>query len=194
MVGAVILAAGAGRRMGGVPKALLTLEGHTFLELVIDACTESGCNRILVVVAKKANDVRDLARLLDAEVAVNLEPELGMFSSVKAGLASLGERKPEIDAIVIFPVDHPNVAPETVALLLEKFDSRPERTWVRPVYMGRGGHPVVIDTETAGKLVACEPTDSFRDALVSCGYKPYSIAVDDPGVVRNINTPDDYQP
>ena len=85
---AIILAAGAGRRMGGRPKALLALDGATFLEHVVRTCREAGAARIVVVTRAEPPEIGRLARSLDAVTVVNRQPERGMFSSVRLGIAA----------------------------------------------------------------------------------------------------------
>src|SRR5262245_58361140 len=90
-IGAVILAAGAGTRLGGVAKALLAIGGRTFLARIVAAAREVGTEDIVVVVASPHGDaVAAAARELGARVVVNPLPERGMASSVAGGFGALG--------------------------------------------------------------------------------------------------------
>jgi len=92
-IGAVILAAGAGTRLGGVAKALLTgADGRTFLARVVGTAHEAGTDDIVVVVGPPFGDaVAAGARELGARVVVNPQPERGMASSVALGFGALDE-------------------------------------------------------------------------------------------------------
>src|SRR5204863_505817 len=81
--GAVILAAGAGRRLGGAAKALLSVDGTTFLAN-IDATMRAagGTGGVVVVGEPHAAAVPAAARALGLEVATNPDPARGMASSV----------------------------------------------------------------------------------------------------------------
>ncbi|HEX5060056.1 MAG TPA: nucleotidyltransferase family protein [Kofleriaceae bacterium] len=90
-IGAVILAAGAGTRLGGVAKALLTgSDGRTFIAKVVATAREAGTDDIVVVVGPPfADAVATQARELGVRVVVNPQPERGMASSVAAGFGAL---------------------------------------------------------------------------------------------------------
>ncbi len=192
-VDAVILAAGLGRRMGGRPKALLDLDGTTFLERVAAACREGGCGALWAVTNPEIPGIEDLAGTLGLRAVPNPDWSRGMFSSVVEGLREALAPRPRPDGILIFPVDHPEVRGGTVARLLESFRVRPAGTWVRPGFEGRGGHPVVVDAASADALTAMDPETTLRNALETIGLAPFTVPVDDPGVVRNVNTPEDLE-
>jgi CTP:molybdopterin cytidylyltransferase MocA len=192
-VGAVILAAGLGRRMGGHPKALLELEGMTFLERVAGACREGGCTTLWAVTNPEIPGIEDLAESLGLRTVPNPDWSRGMFSSVVEGVREALACRPRCAGFLIFPVDHPRVRGETVAELLESFRVRPAGTWVRPGYEGRGGHPVVVDAASAETLTAMDPGMTLRAALQAAGLAPFTVPVDDPGVLRNVNTPEDLE-
>ena len=240
---AIILAAGAGRRMGGRPKALLAIDGATFLERVARTCREAGAGRIVVVTRAEPPEIGRLARSLDAVTVVNRQPERGMFSSVRLGIAAairsagLDETpdspptpdpparaaaggasavpaaavdslpapapRPSTDpaprpaadpapaGLLLFPVDHPRVTPETVAALVRALPEKPANTWLRPVHEGRGGHPILLDGAAAIALLERDPDEPLRDALRGLGLTPHDVPVDDPGILANLNRPED---
>jgi len=185
--GAVVLAAGEGRRYGG-PKATALLDGDPFLTHVVRACRRGGCDQVWVVVRPEPPAHAALARSLGAVPVPNPEPDRGMFSSVQTGL-SLGLAGGDEEAWLLFPVDHPQVRGETVRALLAAFPDRPAHTWVQPSFNEKPGHPIVIDAASARKLPGLSPTIALRDALRSLGLTGHRIPVEDPGVLANVNTP-----
>ena len=108
---AVILAAGAGRRMGG-PKALLVVEGETLLRRAARTALAVGCAPVVVVVGPWDSELEDLGVL----VVPNPEADEGMASSIRAGVAALPER---IEAVLILAVDQPAVDAGLLSNLLE---------------------------------------------------------------------------
>jgi CTP:molybdopterin cytidylyltransferase MocA len=187
----VILAAGAGRRMGGTPKALLEVEGRTCLERVVTAAHDGGCGSIRVVVRPGASDVVALARELGAAITENPTPAEGMFSSVRLGVEHALAGDPVPRGVLLFPVDHPLVRADTVARLFETLATSPARTWVQPRHQDRGGHPIALDREAARALVRITPGRTLRQALDEAGLSGVPLPVADPGVLRNLNTPQD---
>ena len=193
-VDVLILAAGAGRRMGNTPKALLELNGVSFLELVARASREGGCRNLWAVTRPGQTAIDTLAASLHIVTAENLDPERGMFSSVITGLGTALTATPEPDALLVFPVDHPRVKPETIASILRAFPTRPNATWIQPTTEGRGGHPIAVDSVSARALMEREPTETLRDALEAIGLSPHPVPVDDPHIRENFNTPEDLPP
>src|SRR5689334_12016366 len=130
-VAGVLLAAGAGRRMGR-PKALV--EG--WLERGVAALTP--CDPTLVVLGAAAEEARPLVPA-DVEVVVADDWDEGMGASLRAGLQALPR---DVDAAVVTLVDLPDVGPGVVARLLRDPVSRAALR--RAAYDGRPGHPVVL--------------------------------------------------
>ena len=190
MVGAVILAAGRGSRMGEKSKASLKLGDVTFLEHAIQNCRDGGCSEVWTVVSPDA-EIQKLARSLDTHLVINSNPEQGMFSSVVLGLQKAIDVQPRLLGVMIYPVDHPSVSSDTVKRVASALGEKSKEFWLQPGYHGKGGHPIVIDMPTAKELVRLPPTRTLREALRSLRRKPHLVAVDDPEVLTNINTPGD---
>lgn len=183
---AVVLAAGAGRRMGHHPKALLALGARSFLEHVVRTARASGCTDVVVVVASA--EVARAAAALDCTVVINDAPARGMFSSVQLGLrAGRGHAR----TALVFPVDHPRVAPTTVATILGTVAARGASAWARPCYRGRGGHPVVLGASAVAAVLAAPADATLRSVLDACSARRVDVDVDDPWVLANVNVPAD---
>ncbi len=75
-----VLAAGAGSRLGGVPKALLEREGRHFLEIIAATAREGGAAGVAVVLGYHREEVRTLAGQVCEMVVVNRDPSRGMSS------------------------------------------------------------------------------------------------------------------
>jgi CTP:molybdopterin cytidylyltransferase MocA len=126
-VSGIVLAAGAGRRLGA-PKAELLVSGERLVDRAVRVLHESGCAEVVAV-------VRSGTRVDDAVVVVNSDPDRGMGSSLRLGLAAAsGDRA----AIVL--VDTPGLTAAAVRRTLGVAAPVAIAT-----YGGRRGHPVVID-------------------------------------------------
>ena len=145
----VVLAAGAGTRLGLGPKALLPYRGRPLVESVAGALLDGGCREVVVVLGAGAPDVAAIAGLDRYRTEVNHEWHSGMGSSLLLGNASADPG----DHLMVALVDQPGLTPRTVARLLAAH--RPGRITAAAYDDGeaatagprrlRRGHPLVID-------------------------------------------------
>ena len=134
---ALILAAGRGARVGG-PKALLTLEGETFLSRAARLLRRPGIERVTAVLGHEADRVRREAALPpDVGVIVNARYAEGMLTSILAGLDDA--EGAGADAVLVHPVDHPLIEPGTVDAVMAALARG--ATIAVPSHGGRRGHP-----------------------------------------------------
>ena len=180
MTAGVVLAAGLSSRMGRV-KALLPIEGTTFLERLISIYT-SCCDPVIVVLGHGADEIRPVTR--GAQVVVNHDFKLGMFSSLQTGLRAV----PQGASALFQPVDYALVLHETVALLAVT-----KASLVIPCFEGERGHPVKIGPSIIAELLELPPESQARDVIRGHYHEAEFLDVKDPGVVRDIDTPEDYQ-
>ncbi len=186
----VILAAGAGSRLGGKAKALLELGGSTFLETIVLRTTDANVRDFTVVVgAPHETAVVQEASLFDSlRVVRNPDTARGMASSVALGFqALLEEASPTIEAAFLWPVDIPLVSASTLtALQVGLIDHEV----ARPRFQGKGGHPPLVGRSVWPKLAKCDLVQGgARAVLASCHMA--EIDVPDAGILRSIDTPED---
>lgn len=165
MIAGVLLAAGAGRRMG-MPKALV----DDWLVRSIEVLREGGCDDVLVVLGAAADEARE--RLPEGQrVVVADDWDSGMGASLRVGLEALG---PDVDAAVVHLVDLPDVGADVVARVVST-DSI--SGLARATYTGVPGHPVLIRRDHwAGVIEAAVGDQGARGylsthdvRLVECG-------------------------
>ncbi|HWR16258.1 MAG TPA: nucleotidyltransferase family protein [Terriglobales bacterium] len=187
----VILAAGDSTRMGS-PKALLPWRRGTFLSGTIRALT-GFTDLVIVVAGSNAEILRPVADAEAAYLIPNPQPERGQFSSLQVGLQEVLNRGR--DAAIITLVDRPPCATQTVSLLQQEFLARIARdVWaVVPEYQGQHGHPYVIGREMIGKFLDAPASATARDIQHANQAHIDYIAVTDPFVIANVDTPEDYQ-
>ena len=186
---AVVLAAGAGRRMGDRPKALLETDGVSWLARAIRVCEAAGCSSVWVVARPGMAPIRRILDHTPANLVINTDPDRGMFSSAQVALRAALAADPALAGVVLFPVDHPRVQPQTVAALVGAVRLGTNCVCV-PSHNGADGHPIAIDAATARALVGLPATFILSDAL-TLSASVTRVPVDDPGVLHNVNTPSD---
>jgi molybdenum cofactor cytidylyltransferase len=174
----IVLAAGAGERMGG-PKALLLVEGEPLARLHARRLREARCAKVVIVT--RGELVERFA--LDATVAASAAPDPA--GSLAVGLAALGAA-PD-DVLVITPVDAYPVGVETIARLVETVGAGAEAA--TPRSGGRGGHPVVIRARALATFR--DAPRPLRDVLSALGDTRARVDVDDPSVATDLDTPED---
>lgn len=188
MIGAVVLAAGAGRRLGGVAKATLAIEGQSFLERIDSIGRSVGVEEWLVVVGEPHRLVtaREAERL-QMHAVVNPDPSRGMASSVAVGFAEAVGRL-SAETAFLWPVDHPRVAASTLRTLALRAD---ETSVVVPSHSGRGGHPPLVGRDLWPALAACgDVPGGARSVLRRLDHRVVRVPVDDPGVISDVDTPE----
>lgn len=187
MVAGLVLAAGESRRMGR-PKALLPFHNLTFLETILQSLGSGGVSRFVVVLGHSARAIQSATELGGAEVVVNAQYRLGQTSSLQAGLKAIRDA----DGALLCLADHPAIRPETIRRLVKAFEET-KALVVAPAYENRRGHPVLISRALFAELLALS-TDQGANIVVR-KYRDASveIPVDDPGVVQDVDTPEDYR-
>ncbi|HEX4782782.1 MAG TPA: nucleotidyltransferase family protein [Candidatus Sulfotelmatobacter sp.] len=194
----VILAAGESSRMG-TDKALLAWppqgsaqvpSKETFLSAAIRSLAP-GTDFVLIVAGKNEAALAPIVYANGASLITNPDPSRGQFSSLQVGLHEVLNRGR--DAAVVTLVDRPPVSTATVALLRDAFESSPQDVWaVVPEFSGKHGHPYLLGRELMEIFLHAPPTASARDIEHSYQKHIQYVAVSDPFVTLNINTPEDY--
>jgi molybdenum cofactor cytidylyltransferase len=187
---AVILAAGESSRMGS-DKALLPWRGTTFLGSVIDAFHPFS-DYVIVVAGKNAPILQPLVDVRGAFLVVNPHPELGQFSSLQVGLREVRNRGR--DTALVTLVDRPAPSRETLRRMAIAYSEASDAgKWVLiPQYEQRHGHPIIIGPGLLTRLAAAPPDSNARDIIHQNQEQVEYFPVDDPLVVANINTPEQY--
>lgn len=171
MTHGLVLAAGASSRMGS-PKALLTLDGELFVRRLV-RLLRPVCDQVVVVVGRHAVEIAPHVE----RVVVAHAWRRGMRASLRAGLRAL----PPGD-VLLTHCDRPWVRPSTLAALASSSGLAP----VVPRHMGLPGHPVRLPAWLRPRLLAGDDVP-LREVLRALA--PRALAVDDPGVLRDANTP-----
>ena len=143
-IGAVILAAGAGSRFGGV-KLLAPLDGRPILAHVLDALRASGPVDTVVVLGHGAAEIERVIPWAGERRVVNPTPDLGLSSSLRVGFAALDEGPAgHLDGVFVLLGDQPLVDP-AVLRALARAEVRDGTGFVAPRYLGGGGsNPVLV--------------------------------------------------
>jgi molybdenum cofactor cytidylyltransferase len=183
VISGIVLAAGASQR-AGFPKALAVVDGTTFIERAARTLLAGGARELVVVIAPPHDRaVRDALREVPARYVENSAPERGMLSSLQVALGALA---PASEAALLSLVDHPRVRVETVSALVEHWRVSGADV-VRPVFRGRGGHPLLLARRAFAAICEQPSGATTREAL--SGLVRVDLAVADEAVLEDVDRP-----
>jgi molybdenum cofactor cytidylyltransferase len=188
VIAAIILAAGYSSRMGR-PKALLDWHGHTFLAIVHAGLVNANSAPIVVVIGADSNAIKEAHAGLDVTWVRNPDPSHGMLSSFRCGLRVLCEQSVMPMGVMLCLVDHPAVAQATYPELARH--AAPDAIII-PECNGRRGHPVIFGNQFVDELLAGDCPEGARSVVRAHPGAVQVVPVDDPGVLLDIDTPDEY--
>jgi CTP:molybdopterin cytidylyltransferase MocA len=184
-VTAIVLAAGFSTRMGR-PKALLDWHGTPFLAHICRTLADAGIARIVAVTGAAHDAACRLHTPASVVWTVNPRPEDGMLSSLRCGLQALDTADAHV---MLCLVDHPGVQAATYRALVAQ--AAADRI-VIPIYQGRRGHPTLFGARFVEELRNGDCLDGARSVVHAHPDALRQIAVDDPCVLTDIDTPADY--
>lgn len=153
-VGAVLLAAGSGSRMGGRPKALLELGGVPLILRQLIALSGAGIDELVVVLGHHAAQIEPVVQKFPLTLVHNPRPDDGQVSSQRLGLAALGHK---LDAVLVALADQPLVNEQDITALIGAYKKRPAGTSVVvPTVDGAPGNPVIFSAQVREQILAGE--------------------------------------
>ena len=187
-IAGLILSAGLSSRMQGF-KPLLAFGEQTIIEHAIETLRTAGIRDILVVVGYGAERLIPILGKHAVGWVLNSRFRQEMFTSIRIGVAHL---KKDLDAFFLLPVDTPFVRPSTLKKMMAIFQSN-RTDLVRPCYRGRHGHPPLIPASMIPSILSFKNTGGLRALLSESDIRKYHLECDDPGVLIDLNTREDYE-
>ena len=188
-IAAVVLAAGRSQRMGE-PKLVLPLEGQTVIEKVVGALHEAGVSEIVVVTGAAEEQVRSALEGTSARMVHNPQYEKSeMLTSLQTGIRALTA---DAKALLVVLGDQPTIATDVVQSVVDTYHSH-GALLVVPSYQMRRGHPWLADRSLWADLLTLDETQTMRDFLNAHAKEIDYVTVDSPGILMDLDTPEDYR-
>jgi CTP:molybdopterin cytidylyltransferase MocA len=187
----VVLAAGASERMGR-PKALLDFRGRPFAVRILEALEALDVKSRVVVLGPDAARVRPSLATHECVIVENADLAGEAIGSLRAALAALEPIRPS--AVVAWPVDLPHVRVATIERLLEAH-RRTGAPAVVPSFAEQRGQPVIWDQALFPELATSAAATKHGAGAVLVAHERdlVTVVVDDPAVIDDLNTPEDYE-
>jgi molybdenum cofactor cytidylyltransferase len=188
MITALVLAAGASRRMGK-PKMLLPWGSRTILGTVIGTLQAAGVEEILVVTGADHVGVEAVCKAHGVTAYFNAQHEQGeMLSSLQTGLVSAPSGT---EAALITLGDQPQMEATTVRRVLSEYQAAPG-VLIVPSYQMRRGHPWLLHRSLWEEVIQMRSPETPRDFLNRHASDIHYAVVESASVLSDLDTPDDY--
>ena len=191
---AIIPAAGKSSRMGR-PKLSLPLAGKTILEHVIAALHAGGCQDVLCVIGPHVAELAPLAEQVGAAVYLLPEETPDMRATVEQGWRWWERRRAmqDEDAWYLVPADHPILDATIITRLETELIRQPEKSIVLPTFQGKRGHPALLRWKHVAGMRGLPPDVGLNVYLRQRAGETLEVPVETPGVLLDLDTPEEYQ-
>jgi molybdenum cofactor cytidylyltransferase len=198
-VSTILLAAGRSRRMGAF-KPLLPFGAQTVIETCVNNLLAAGCERVVVVVGHRAEEVREALAHLPVSFALNDEAGSEMGVSIARGVEALSgddgaeslTRGAEAGALLIALGDQPAVTAKEIECVVAAHRRTGARLVV-PVWQGRGGHPVLVSLSLRASLLTLDAERGLRALFDAHAGEVLRLPVASPYIARDMDTWEDYR-
>jgi molybdenum cofactor cytidylyltransferase len=185
-IAALILAAGASRR-AGTTKLVAPIDGVPMIVRTVETATRSKTHPVIVVVGHDSLRVSETYAHLEVITVLSSHWAEGMSRSLAAGL---GEVPPDHDGALVLLGDMPYVRAATLDALIDAFDPQLHHA-VQPTYRGQPGNPVLLGRALFDATMKLTGDRGARALLEGLGDKLLRIEIDDPGMLRDLDTAED---
>lgn len=172
----------------GVQKLLLPYGESTFIETIVRNVSQSGLGPAHVVVGRDSEVLRQTLTPYGVHIIDNPDYDSGMLSSIRAGLRAA----PDATGYAVLLGDQPQVGADLIRIVAEAFDETCAPI-VAPAYKGKRGHPLIFAGMFKQEILTCFDEVGLRGLLQSHPDQIHEIPVDRPGILEDIDTPEDYE-
>lgn len=190
MIVAVVLSAGESSRMGR-PKALLPIDGQTFIERIVAALKQTTVSKIIVILGHNARELEAKISHLPVQILINTDYKQGQLSSLQLAVRHL-QADADCDGMLVHLVDHPYLAPALVQEMIRRFYETKKRIIV-PKFHGKRGHPVIFSNALFGELLSAPMAEGAKAVVNAHRAETLEIDTQEEGIAVDIDTPELYQ-
>ncbi|GFE58063.1 glycosyl transferase [Geobacter sp. AOG1] len=170
----------------GCCKQLLPLDGRPAIVRSVESLLAGGVDEVVMVINPAGEEVAAAISHLPVTVTVNGASDSDMAGSVRVGLAKVATTT---SGVLIALADTPLVRGETCRFLQEQHRHHPDAILI-PVHRERKGHPTLFPRSI---LATIDRHPTLRDVIQSHAERVQLLNVDDPWVVEEMDTPEDYR-
>lgn len=161
-IGAIVLAAGQGARMGGMAKSLIRLQGVPLINRQLIALSGAGVDEVVVVTGHAREAVEAQVQTFPVTLAYNPAFADGQQGSVRVGLAALHGR---FDVVFVVLADQPLIGAADLTELIAAFKKKPSGHVVVPVVNGQRGNPILLDEVAVAQILESDTNLACRHLI-----------------------------
>jgi molybdenum cofactor cytidylyltransferase len=187
LVSAILLAAGKSERMGQ-NKLLMPFDSGTIIGRSLDNLLGSRAGEIIVVVGARAAEITSAIGDRPAITVVNPDYARGMSTSLHTGLGKVSRH---CRFVMVALGDQPLISSQTYNRLIDAA-LETARGIIVPTYRRKRGNPIVLSASYIQEIDRFTGDVGGRELLTRHPEDVLEVPVDDPGILANINTPDEY--
>lgn len=188
-IAALLLAAGQSRRMGRANKLLHPVDGEPMVARVAARLIEAGLQPVYAVTGHEGGKVAAALASHDVSMVANPAYGGGMATSLKAGIAALPE---DVDGVLIALGDMPRVSAGAIRRLVAAFSAAAGPVICVPVFAGKRGNPVLFSADFLHRMRTLDGDEGARRLLAEHADLVQEVAMQDDGVLIDIDTPADF--
>ena len=186
-IGAVLLAAGQSRRMGGPNKLLAKLDGVPMVARVAQRLLASRARPIVAVLGNQGDAVDTALGKLPVERVRNPEFADGLSTSLKHGIAAL---PPDLDGTLVCLGDMPLISGRHLDRLIAAFNPLEGRAIVVPTRRGKRGNPVLWSKKFFPEMAALAGDVGAKHLIGEHAEVVAEVEMDDDAILVDIDTPE----
>ena len=186
-IAVLIIAAGYSSRMHDF-KPLLPFGKTSALQRLIQTYQAHGIKHIYVVTGHRQDDIIETLKDYKVHIVYNENYDKGMFSSIQKGLRAIDET---VDAFYMQPVDIPLIKVQSLECLYEAYE-RERKGVIYPTFLGRKGHPPLIDMKYKEQILVSDGEGGLKKVLETFNDDALHVNVSDQTVLMDMDTQKDY--
>ena len=186
-IGALLLAAGQSRRMGGPNKLLAEIDGTPMVAHVARRLLASRARPIIAVLGNQADAVDTVLGKLPIERARNPEFAAGLSTSLKRGIAALPS---DLDGVIVCLGDMPLISGRHLDRLIAAFNPLEGRAIIVPTRRGKRGNPVLWSRQFFPEMTGLAGDVGAKHLIGEHAELVVEVEMDDDAVLVDIDTPE----
>jgi molybdenum cofactor cytidylyltransferase len=186
---AIVLAAGQSKRMGQ-PKLILPWGNTTVIAHVVSTIYTSGIQDIFIVTGGAGDLVKDALAKFPVQFVENPRyKDLEMLSSLQLGIQAISGK---YETLLIVLGDQPTIDQDVIIQICQSYYQN-KANLIIPSHHLRRGHPWLVHRSLWQEILDMDTTMTLRDFLNNHNQEIYYVVIDNPGILSDLDTPEDYQ-